>query len=458
MQQDPGSFRDRSGYVFLNGDKVVRTIELCYKDDWEYIVKTNFLEEEVRKQYIIEFSEGQLVDGSWKSLNVKPVPFISYPYEWSFSQLKDAALLTLKLQLAALDKGLTLKDASAYNIQYIGPKPIFIDLLSFEILDEGKTWQAYRQFCSHFLAPLAIASKADIRLLQLSRQWIDGIPLDIAWKIIPWKYRFSPGMLMHIFLHAVMQNKYADPRSFKEKKDIKKMNKQKLVDIIVSLECAVNKCVLPKQKTEWADYYNDTNYSDEGTKLKLQIVEDVAKEHKGKLAIDLGANTGRFSRPLAPYFETVISADIDPVAVDVHYNFLKENGPDNILPLVLDLSSPSPSLGWANEERACFSDRCNADFLLSLALCHHLFFTVGAPFQQISSYFAKLLKKEGILICEFIPKEDSQVQRMLSSRDDIFEDYTKDLFDQAFKDAGFIETKVFELPGSMRTLHVFIKS
>lgn len=306
-----------------------------------------------------------------------------------------------------------------------------------------------------FFAPLVIGSKTDVRLLQLSRQWIDGVPLDIACKMIPWKARFSPSILMHIILHAFMQNKYADPRSFKDKKDVKKMSMQKLVDIVTSLACAVNKCVLPKQKTEWVDYYNDTNYSNKGAKAKLEIVENVAQKHKGKLAIDLGANTGRFSRPLAPYFETVISADIDPMAVDAHYRFLKQNGPKNILPLVLDLSSPSPSLGWASTERASFANRCSADFLMALALCHHLFFTVGVPFKQISSYFAKLLKKGGILVCEFIPKDDSQVQRMLSSRDDIFDDYTKDSFDQAFKDAGLIETYVFELPGSMRTLHVF---
>ncbi|MFW5499862.1 MULTISPECIES: hypothetical protein [unclassified Maridesulfovibrio] len=458
MRQDLGSFRDRSGYVFYDGDKVVRTIEHSYKEDWEHIIKSNFLEEAVRNQEIVGFNERKPIEGSWKSLNVEPIPFISYPYEWSFSQLKDAAILTLKLQLSALERGIILKDASAYNIQYIGSKPIFIDLLSFELLNEAKTWQAYGQFCSHFFAPLVIGSKTDVRLLQLSRQWIDGVPLDIACKMIPWKARFSPSILMHIILHAFMQNKYADPRSFKDKKDVKKMSMQKLVDIVTSLACAVNKCVLPKQKTEWVDYYNDTNYSNKGAKAKLEIVENVAQKHKGKLAIDLGANTGRFSRPLAPYFETVISADIDPMAVDAHYRFLKQNGPKNILPLVLDLSSPSPSLGWASTERASFANRCSADFLMALALCHHLFFTVGVPFKQISSYFAKLLKKGGILVCEFIPKDDSQVQRMLSSRDDIFDDYTKDSFDQAFKDAGLIETYVFELPGSMRTLHVFSKS
>ncbi len=413
------------------------------------------MDEAVQNEDMISFNEGGPLYHSWKTLDVTPIKFISYPYEWSFSQLKDAALLTLKLQKQALKKNVTMKDASAYNVQFVGAKPIFIDLLSFEPLKEDKAWQAYRQFCTHFLAPLVLASMTDLRLAQLSRQWIDGIPLDIAKKLLPWRAYLSPGVVMHVIFHAALQNKYADPRSFKDKKDSKVMNKQKLLDIVDSLESTVKSQKLPLQKTEWADYYTDTNYTDKSTQEKLCIVEAVAKEYRGELAVDLGANTGRFSLPLSKYFETVIAADIDPVAVDAHYNQLKKNGPRNILPMILDLSSPSPSLGWACKERNSFTKRCDADLIMALALCHHLFFTVGAPFSKISSYFSKLLKIGGILICEFIPKEDSQVTRMLSSRDDIFEDYTKEAFDEAFESAGFKEINVFTLPESIRTLHVF---
>ena len=143
--------------------------------------------------------------------------------------------------------------------------------------------------------------------------------------------------------------------------------------------------------------------------------------------------------------------------MDRHYCHLREHGPNNILPIVLDLSSPSPSLGWACQERKSFGERCEANMLIALALCHHLFFTVGVPFVQIATFFSTLLRPGGVLVCEFVPSEDSQVQRMLSARDDVFDDYTKDVFDKAFRSAGFEEIDVFKLPESLRTLHVFKK-
>ncbi|MGL1863932.1 MAG: class I SAM-dependent methyltransferase [Pseudodesulfovibrio sp.] len=458
MQQDLGSFRDRSGYVYSDADKIVRTIMPCYQETWQGVIDSGLIDEALEEGLLVPFEECAPIPGSWKTLEVEAIPFISYPYEWSFSQLKDAALLTLDLQKRALERATVLKDATAYNVQFKGARPVFIDLLSFEPWKQGDTWQAYRQFCSHFLAPLALAAKSDLRLAQLSRQWIDGIPIDVTVSMLPWKTRFSPGILMHLILHASMQKKYADPRSFKGKKNSSEMTIQKMLDINASLENTVRKLRFPAQETEWGDYYNDTNYTDDGTKAKLEIIESVASQHAGALAIDLGANTGRFSRPLANHFGTVISADIDPAAVDRHYCYLLEHGPDNILPIVLDLSSPSPSLGWASQERKSFTERCEADMLIALALCHHLFFTVGTPFAQIATYFASLLRPGGMLVCEFVPRDDSQVQRMLSARDDIFDDYTVEEFNQAFDAAGFEEQEVRSMPDSLRSIYVFKKA
>ncbi len=456
MKKDLSSFRDRSGYVYHDGENVLRTIMPSYKETWKQVVQSGLIDECLSDKLIVSFEECDALPNSWKTLKVEPVPFISYPYEWSFSQIQDAALLTLKLQQEALAKGLTLKDASAYNVQFMGNRPVFIDIFSFEKRKQGETWQAYGQFCSHFLAPLALAAKKDLRLAQLSRQWIDGIPLDIASSLLPWKAYLNPSIFMHLVLHAALQKKYADPRSFKSKGS-RNMSLDKLQGIIESLEDATKNLRFPKQNTEWGDYYNDTNYTDEGTAAKLSIVESIASNHTGKLAVDLGANTGRFSQPLSKYFKTVVAADIDPAAVDFHYRHLRKNGPNNIVPLILDLSSPSPALGWAGEERSSFAQRCEADMLLALALCHHLFFTAGIPFTQISEYFHSLLGPHGVLLCEFVPKEDSQVQRMLSARDDVFEDYTLEEFQRAFYNAGFKELEVIDMPDSVRTLHVFEK-
>lgn len=455
MQQDQGSFRDPSGHVYYDSGDVLRTIMPCYKDTWLSVTQSGLIEDALQNNSIVSFQEHQPLSGSWKTLKVDPIPFITYPYEWSFSQLKDAAMLTLELQREAVKKLMVLKDASAYNIQFIGHRPVFIDLLSFEPWQEGDTWQGYRQYCSHFLAPLVLASKRDLRLAQLSRQWIDGIPLDIACSMLPWKAKLSLGVLMHLVLHSALQNKYADPRDFKDKKNQKDMTAEKLLDIVDSLEKATQQQHSPSQKTEWGDYYNDTNYTTAGTKAKLTFIESQAALHSGKLAVDVGANCGRFSLPLAEHFETVVSADIDPVAVDRHYLKLRDEGPDNILPIVLDLSSPSPSLGWACQERKSFVERCDADMVIALALFHHLFFTVGVPFTQIAQFFASIIRPGGVLVCEYVPKEDGQVQRMLSARDDIFDGYTKQMFTKSFQEAGFNELEVATLPDSLRTIHVF---
>ncbi|WP_291327117.1 hypothetical protein [Desulfovibrio sp. UCD-KL4C] len=457
MQKDSGSFRDRSGYVYYEAGNILRTIMPCYKDTWLKVTESGFLDEALDENLIVSFEEYKTIPKSWKTLKVASVPFITYPYEWSFSQLKDAALLTLELQKKALRKGLTLKDASAYNVQFIGSRPTFIDIFSFEEQTEGGAWQGYGQFCSHFLAPLALAAKKDLRLAQLSRQWIDGIPIDIASSLLPWIARLSPSIFMHLTLHSALQKKYADPRTVKDIKT-RHMPLERLQGIVESLEDATKNLHFPKQITEWGDYYNDTNYTEAATDAKLSIVESIGEKYAGKLAVDLGANTGRFSLPLSKYFKCVISADIDPAAVDLHYRTLRKNGPENILPIIMDLSSPSPSLGWATKERKSFEERCEADMLLALALCHHLFFTAGIPFQQISEFFFSLLRDDGVLICEYIPKEDSQVQRMLSARDDIFEDYNVQVFKESFTSAGFKELETINLPDSLRTLHVFKKN
>lgn len=456
MQQDLGSFRDRSGYVYSDSDKVLRTIMPCYKETWEQVTQGDFMAQLQDQELIVSFEEHSPIHDSWKTLTVEPVPFISYPYEWSFSQLKDAALLTLDLQLKALENSMVLKDASAYNVQFFGAKPVFIDLLSFEPRKNEGAWEAYRQFCSHFLAPLALAAKKDLRYIQMSRQWIDGIPLDITSGILPWRAKLSLGIFMHLVLHASYQNKYADPRTLK-KAGQRAISSEKLADIAHSLKSTIEKLSFPSQLTEWGDYYNDTNYSDEGTEAKLKVIESVAERYKGQLAVDLGANTGRFSLPLAKHFSTVVAADIDPVAVDNHYRYLQQHGPDNILPIVLDLSSPSPSLGWACKERGSFADRCDCSLLLALALCHHLRFTCGIPFAQISEFFSSLMLPGGVLVVEFVPKGDSQVQRMLCARDDVFDDYTLEAFCEAFNASGFDEMERHSLPNSCRTLLVLKK-
>ncbi|MDL2205319.1 hypothetical protein LJC33_00220 [Eubacteriales bacterium OttesenSCG-928-N13] len=391
---------------------------------------------------VLPFEEVAPVLGAWKTIQVERLPFISYPYEWSFHQLKDAALLTLRLQKDALKSGLILKDASAYNIQFVGKRPVFIDLLSFETWQEGTLWGAYKQFCTHFLAPLALMANVDLRCGSLSQLWIDGIPLDVAAKMMPRKAKWNPGLNFHLFTHARLQDKYSDSgNQYAAKVKGAKVTREYLIGLAESLErlLAGKALSLPKVTTEWGDYYSKTNYSEKSADEKYTIVEALARKYAGGgLTMDLGANTGRYTQAIASHSGYVLASDIDPLAVDRHYTVLKgAEGYGNILPILIDFANPSPGIGFGNEERPSFKSRCRCSFIIALAVIHHLHITAGIPLALLSGFFAGLLDKDGILVLEFVPKEDSQVKKLLALREDIFEDYTLDrtieIFGQEFE-------------------------
>jgi hypothetical protein len=350
-----------------------------------------------------------------------------------------------------------LKDASAYNIQFHGASPIFIDLLSFEKRSEASPWIAYAQFCSHFLAPLALASTISTEFLKLSKIWIDGIPLDFASKLLPLKSRLSPGLFWHIHLHSKMRIKHAESNNVKKGIDQIKVSDRTLIGIAESLENTIKNLKRPETKTAWSDYYADTNYSAEASSQKMSILEHVASENCGERALDLGANTGIYSAILAKYFENVVSADMDSMAIEKQYLRIKNEGPHNVTPVVLDLLNPSPGIGWNCEERKSFMDRCgNMDFVTALALAHHLAITSNVPLVMIGEFLSSLLRAKGCLLIEFVPKEDSQVQRMLSNRIDIFDDYSLENMMHDFE-RFFSLTQKFEIGQSQRILLLYKK-
>ena len=458
MRRVGGSFRDPSGYVFDDGVKIVRTINEQYKPIWEYAEACGLFSGLNDDELLVPFESADIprdMSGKvWKCVEPERIPFISYPYEWSFSQLKDAALLTLDVLREALARGMTLKDASAYNVQFKGAHPLFIDLLSFDIYKEGDIWQGYRQFCMHFLAPLALM-KYNIGLGGLSRQWIDGVPLSLASSLLPRRSQLSLGLQMHVHTHARAEQKFSDGRKAGDKVRTTSLSKNSLTAIVESLESCVRSLRLPGIKTEWTDYYTDTNYTEEADAFKLHTVSRVAGELSAlgerKTAIDLGANNGKFSAALAEHYDCVIAADIDPLAVDEHYRTLQAKKKRNILPLVMDLANPSPALGWAERERFSFKERCRADLVTALALVHHLRLTCGVPFLDQAAWFAEIIKPGGHLLVEFVNREDSQVKRLLAARDDTFEDFDLNSFAGAFS-GFFVEESRIVLPESKRVL------
>jgi predicted O-methyltransferase YrrM len=394
----------------------------------------------------------------YKVICPERVPFISYPYEWSFSQLQDAALLTLTIEKEALAFDMSLKDASAYNIQFINGKPILIDTLSFARYVEGEPWVAYRQFCQHFLAPLALMAKVDRRLSKELINYIDGIPLDLCSAMLPRSTRYQMGLAIHIHMHARAQTQAEKAQS--QVKTAAQMNaptKQKvsrvgLIGLIESLEGLVRGLSCKIVGSSWAEYYSATNYSDAAFDEKKKIVAETAAELKPKLIYDLGANTGIFSRAATQNADVlVISSDIDPEAVELNYRELKKDGVKNILPLVIDLTNPSPAIGWDNSERDAYLKRGKADLVLALALVHHLAIANNVPLGSIAESFAKI---GNYLLIEFVPKEDSQVQRLLRTREDIFDQYTLEGMLEAFK-PYYDLVKQTPVQGSKRTLVLF---
>jgi len=434
--RDSGSFRDPAGFVYRRDGVLYRQINAGYTADWELFRSTGLYDRLVAKGWLVEQTE---VDASFafddraaRVLRPRELDFVSYPYEWTFSQLKDAALLTLDVQAAALAASMTLKDASAYNVTFDGPRPVMIDALSFEARPDDAPWLAYRQFCQHFLAPLALMARRDIRSGALLRDFIDGIPLDFAAHLLPARSRLQPGLAMHVHLHARAQKGVlgADgSRAERQRSDVR-MSRERIEALIDSLRRTVNGLHWDPQKTQWAAYGETSSYTKSGAAAKALLVERFIGATDGNVVWDLGANNGAFSRIAAGLGRSVVALDGDQGAAELLYRELRDQSEASIMPLVVDLSNPSPALGWAHGERRSLADRANADTLVALALIHHLAIGNNVPLGEVSSYFARLGRQ---LIIEFVPKEDPRVRAMLVDRRDVFADYSLDGMLAAFE-------------------------
>lgn len=434
------SFRDPSGFVFHLDGRLYRQVSESYREDYDRLMASGLYQALIADELIIPHDEvdakilpDRLSSATYKILEPQTVPYISYPYEWCFSQLKDAAFLTLQIQKKAMKFGMSLKDASAYNVQFIGSRAVFIDSLSFEKYDETQPWVAYRQYCQHFLAPLALMAHRDFRLHHLLRDYIDGVPLELASRLLPRRSYCRFGLLAHIHLHASSQRRHHDDA--RDKAVSSKgpgMSKSRLAALLSSLENAVSKCRAPNVETEWGDYYDDTNYSRDSMTAKEKLVQAMAQEYfqESIQVHDLGANTGVFSRLVADDRRYVVAHDIDELAVERHYVANKAHSLRNILPLILDLNNPSPGLGWANRERDSFVDRVRGSAVLALALIHHLAISNNVPLASLADFFHSVADS---LIIEFVPKRDSQVQRLLRTREDIFSAYDEANFEAEFE-------------------------
>lgn len=455
MQITPisSSFRDPGGFLFRRNGVLYRKINPCGLAAYRQLKASGLYEHLVSKNLLIPHTEQDNFDENdhGDSLFIRPqeIPFISYPYEWSFDQLQDAALLTLNIQKTALKHGMSLKDASAFNIQFLHGKPVFIDTLSF---DDFKTtsWVAYKQFCQHFLAPLCLSRYRDHRLVKLLVNHLDGIPLDLASQLLPRKTYFNLGIFLHLHLHARYQEKYSDkPVPPNKQPQSPPANLKKALALTDFLASTVRKLNRKKKATEWGDYYLKTNYRQDAMQQKRQFVESTISQLAPDKVIDLGANNGEFSRIAATFSREVLALDIDELAVQQNYRQCQREGITNILPLIQDLTNPSPAIGWHNRERMSLPERCRGDACLALALIHHLAISNNLPLENIALFLANTAPN---LIIEFVPKSDSQVQRLLTTREDVFPNYHQTAFEAAFT-AHFAIVKKEPLINSERTIY-----
>lgn len=445
-----GSFRDPAGHVFTRDGVVYRQINRAGRADYDLLVSSGLNDALVSSGLLIPHDNLGLVEPAGPEAHtiIRPqrVPAITYPYGWCFSQLKDAALLTLAAQRRAREFGMSLKDASAFNVQFVGGTPILIDTLSFERHQPGP-WMAYRQYCQHFLAPLALVSCVDPRLGTLSRQFMDGVPLSLASRMLPKRTRLRPGLLMHLHLHALAEERLG--RSDATKHGAAEVRRDSSMTIVESLEAATARLSW-RPRSSWVTYYgNRESYEEPVIEQKSATVGDWLNDIRPKVVWDLGANIGRFSRMASEAGALTLAFDQDAACVETMYLEAKARGDRNLLPVVMDLTNPSPDLGWANEERSSLIKRGPADVLLALALVHHLAIGNNVPLGRIATFYRAIGRH---LIVEFVPKTDPMVQRMLASRRDVFADYSLEGFEAAFQRQFTLERRV-ELAGSSRVLY-----
>lgn len=450
----PASFRDPSGFIFEHQGVLYRQVNQAYSLEYTTLMDSGLYKKLTGSGLLLPHEQVGLelaqTAEAFQVIQPQPAPFISYPYEWSFSQLQAAALTTLKIQKLALQSGMSLKDSSAYNIQFVHGKAILIDTLSFERYRENTPWTPYCQFCQHFLAPLALMAYRDVRLGQLLRVFIDGIPLELTATLLPRRSCFRMPLLLHLHLHAASQRRF-EGKAVSQAAVKQGLSRTAMLGLLDSLENGVKGLRWNAQKTAWAGYYQDDSYTAAGLEHKQQIVAGFIDRAAPQTCWDLGANTGLFSRIASRRGIPTVAWDIDPGAVDINYRQMVQDQETNLLPLLLDLTNPSPAIGWQNRERMALAERGPADMIL--ALIHHLVIANNTPMDMVAAFLAQLCRW---LVIEFVPKEDPKVQRLLASREDIFPAYTQAGFEVAFKNYFMIE-RTESVQESLRVLYLMRK-
>ena len=460
---EPGSFRDRDSRVVITDDAVLRAVSPEGAGDWDALKSSPLLEQMVSAGDLVETREvgldaleglsGLLPTGIERVLEHERIPFVSYPYEWTFSMLQDAALLQLDLGIAAIAEGLSLKDASPYNVQFRGSSPVFIDVGSFETLPEGLPWVGYRQFCMLYLYPLLFQAHRDLPFHPWLRGSIDGIkPVD-AIKVFSLRDRLRRGVFIHTSLHARLDRRANRSGPGGEGQTSKKrtVKPDAVKAHMNSMRRLVSKLRWKSGETAWSGYRQDNTYSDEDDRRKQEFVAEVAAAERPALTWDMGCNDGAYSRIAAENSDRVVAFDFDHASVEALYRSLRAEGNDRILPLVGDLADPSPALGWRGLERKTLADRGAPDLMLALALIHHVSISANIPVADFLGWARDL---GSTLLIEFPKRDDPMVKALLANKGEgANPDYTLDTFELELERRFSIERRE-QLPSGDRVLYL----
>ena len=445
---EPGSFRDPESRVFYDGDEVYRALSPDGLSDFEALQASGLLDDEriVRTELLADSAaggraarEGLLVHEPAGVLRHERIPFVSYPYEWTFSMLKDAALVQLDLLLAALEHDLVLKDSTPYNVQFKGARPVFVDVGSYERIREGEPWVGYRQFCMLYLYPLLLQAVKDVPFHPWMRGSIDGITPTQMRNLLSFRDRFRKGMFTNVFLHARLESRYAD-RPDQVKQEVKRLFKKELfVANVRKMRKLVERLTWDPPEGVWVAYGERNSYTDDDARRKDDFVREVATSKRWRLVWDIGANNGRYSRIAAEGADHVVAVDADQGPVELLYRTLRDEGDTKILPLTMNLADPSPGLGWRGLERRPMPDRGRPDLVLALALVHHMAISANVPVQEFVDWLASLRSS---LVIEFPTREDPMVKKLLApKREGLHPDYELDNFENVLSGAFDIERR-----------------
>jgi ribosomal protein L11 methylase PrmA len=456
---DAGSFRDRSGKVYHAGSDVFRSVSRRAAEDYDHALKSGLLEKLMREGKLVatqEVDQRVLSEAGIETAKVlrhQRIPFISYPYEWPFSLLKSAALLHLDIHMEALKHGITLSDASAYNVQFRGIEPVFIDVLSFRRYREGEAWAGHRQFCEQFLNPLLLRAIFGIAHNDWYRGRLEGIGTQELADLMPWWRNLSFNLLTHVTLQARLQRTAAADKGASVRRAMHtKLPKHAHAAILDQLRRWISDLQpLKSAATAWQHYAEQTTYGEEERQAKSRFIAAFCRKARPELLWDIGCNTGEYADvALSSGAKRVVGFDYDQGALERAIARAKAKRLD-FLPLYQDGANPSPGQGWMGRERRSTQERGGADALIALAFEHHLVIGRNVPLDQLVAWVVALAPR-GII--EFVQKSDPTVQQLLALREDIFCDYDAARFEAALKSQARI-VAVEQVSAQGRILYSF---